>query len=265
LSKFDNLNFSDNAITFLKNGENLGFAIANNIATRFALYNGAEEVLLLNNDTIVTPAFLKNLLDFSKSNPDYVALTPLICLAEPRDIIWNCGGRITWFGNRRYFFAGQNISKVPDIKYSDITFITGCALYYKPMITGLLSEQFFFGEEDFEFSLRLRQKKLKMACVYNSVIHHKVGNSINKTAKVSFNAIFLQYVSRLIDHKNYYIFPFRWLIMVMNSTYGFYLTFILYKYGFLKSIKFWFRICLYVIKHDKISKNDFINIMKLSF
>ena len=194
-----------------------------------------------------------------------MALTPKICLAEPKDVIWNCGGKVTWFGNRRYFYSGSNISHLPQITFSEITFITGCALLYKPEITGLLSEQFFFGEEDFEFSLRLLRKKQKMACVYDSLIYHKVGRSVKVNFDVSYNRLFLHYVSRLINHKAYYSKMFRWFIRILHLFYGFYLTFVRHKYGFINSIKFWLKVSQYVSNHDKVAKGDFISIMKLSF
>lgn len=261
----ENLSFSNNVITFLRNDQNYGFAIANNIGAKFALLNGAEEILLLNNDTITTPTFLDHLLEFSKNNPGYVALTPKIYLAEPRDIIWNCGGKVTWFGNRRYYFAGQNTALVPSISFSEITFITGCALYFKPGLTGLLSEQFFFGEEDFEFSLRLLKKKQKMACIYDSVIYHKVGQSLKSTSTVKLNSLFLHYVNRLIDHKSYYPSIYRWVIKIMNLSYGFYLTFYRNKFGLRNSIKFWIGVNRYVKHHNEISKNDFDFIMQQTF
>jgi len=264
-SKIGNLCFANSTITIIRNDDNYGFAVGNNIGAKFAMQNGTDQILLLNNDTIVTPSFLKELLSFSLSYPVYVALTPMICLADKKDTVWNCGGKVTWFGNRRYYHSDENISRVPKILFSDVTFITGCALLFRPAATGLLTEQFFFGEEDFEFSLRLLRSKQKMACVYNSLIYHKVGTSIKKDYDLLYNRLFLHYVCRLINHKRYYSKSFRWLIKVMHLGYGYYLTMVRYKYGLIKSIRFWNTVNKYVIDHDKVSKYDFLNIMKLSF
>ena len=43
--------------TLLEAGENRGFAAGCNVGIRYALENGADQVLLLNNDTLVTPDF----------------------------------------------------------------------------------------------------------------------------------------------------------------------------------------------------------------
>ena len=263
--KTDNLSFNDHVVTIIENEENLGFAIANNIGIDFSVMNGYDKILLLNNDTIVTPGFLKILNDFSVNNPEYAALTPVICYADQPDIIWNCGGKITWFGNRRYYYTGQSLSNLPGKEYSEITFITGCALFFKPLETGNLSEKYFFGEEDFELSLRLANSKKKIACVYNSLIFHKVGSSIKKHSEGSLNGLFLQYVSRFIDHKTYYSTIFRWLIFLINTFYGLYLTTAKYKAGFRKSLRFWFLVGRYSSEMNGINKNDFEKIMHLSF
>ena len=45
----------------LEAGENLGFSAGNNLGIRYALSEGADFVLLLNNDTLVTEGFLEGL------------------------------------------------------------------------------------------------------------------------------------------------------------------------------------------------------------
>ncbi|MGD0340089.1 MAG: glycosyltransferase family 2 protein [Bacteroidales bacterium] len=261
---FEKVN-SKEKLVFIDNNENLGFAVGNNVALKYILKKNGNNAMLLNNDTVVEKNAITKLMNYLTANDDYVALTPQIRYFDPSNIIWNCGGKITWFGNRRYFYAGENISKIPKIALSEITFITGCALLFRPRVTGLLSEQFFFGEEDFEFSLRLLKNKQKIACIYDSIIYHKVGGSFNKYSKLSLNGIFLHYASRLIDHKAYYSTFYSRIIRVINLTYGFYLTSMRYKIGIRKSLKFWFEVNNYSIKHNEIKKSDFNNIMKLNF
>lgn len=254
--------FDDGAITIIRNNENLGFAKANNIGIKYSLEIKSETVILLNNDTIITNDFINNLVAFSNSNPEYVALTPKIFLAEPSDVIWNCGGKITWYGNRKYYYAGKKSKSVPIKGFQKISFITGCALFFKPCITGMLTEKFFFGEEDFEFSLRLKKLNLKMACVFDSVIYHKVGQSIKKQSSETANSLFLHYASRLIDHKDYYSGIERKLIKIIHIFYGFYLTTFKYSYSIKDSIKLWVNINTYVDHHYDIPKKEFFRIIE---
>lgn len=199
---------SEDLLVFIENGENLGFAKGNNVGVRFAELLGAEWAMLLNNDTVVAPEMFRELRVFQEAHPEFVAVTPQIRYYEPKTRIQNCGGDLTYFGSRKYRFAGKDASTLPKTGYSPVTFVTGCALLFKHRITGALCEEFFFGEEDYEFSLRMKKRGLQMACAYGAVVHHKIGSSIGRSSR-PLGGILVQYASRLINTRNYYS-RFRW-------------------------------------------------------
>lgn len=180
--------------------ENYGFAKGNNIAVSLAMQSQPERLLLLNNDTEVEPDFLTRLEEFQKMNPRYKVLTPLIFFNSDRNKIWNAGGKLS-MGFRKYYYANQGREAVKESIYKPITFVTGCALYFSPEILDedgrILTERFFFGEEDFEFSIRMKRAGIKMACVMGSVIYHKVGSSINKS--LAPGKFYIHYLNRFID------------------------------------------------------------------
>ena len=197
--------------------ENYGFAKGNNKALEFAACFNPTYFLLLNNDTLVTPDFLIRLESFMLSNDEYKALTPLIRLYPDTDKIWNCGGKLK-AGFRKYFYADQPISSVAETSHIDITFITGCALFIDAkLIEGqkLFTERFFFGEEDFDFSLRMKKANNKMACLIDSQIYHKVSSS-NASAKF-LNKTYVYYLNRFIDVRLHYgIFMYcAWLLIYL--------------------------------------------------
>lgn len=187
-------------IKLLENGSNYGFAKGNNLALRYAAGFNPDNYILLNNDTEVAPDFLTGLEHFHVINPEYKVLTPRINLFYDKERIWNCGGRL-FAGFRRYFFAGQHESKSIQKPYYRITFVTGCALYFTPDVLEtdgtLLTERFFFGEEDFEFCIRMKKKRVKMACVTDSVIYHKV--SASSKGKNVVGTYYLHQLNRYID------------------------------------------------------------------
>ncbi|HVB56360.1 MAG TPA: glycosyltransferase family 2 protein [Candidatus Acidoferrales bacterium] len=194
---------SEDSLVFIENGENLGFAKGNNVGIRFAELVGAEWVMLLNNDTVVAPEAFHELREFVKSYPEFSAITPQIRYYNQKTRIQNCGGDLTYFGSRRYKFANMDASALPESDFSVVTFVTGCALLFKHRVTGGLTEDFFFGEEDYEFSLRMRKRGLEMACVHGAVVYHKVSVSIAKSSR-PLGGIMVQYASRLINTRNYY-------------------------------------------------------------
>jgi len=195
-------------------GENLGFAGGSNVGIRYALKAGAEYVLLLNNDTVLEPDALARLLAFLIEHPDYAAVTGQIRYWG-RPVIWNCGGDLTWFGSRRYLFGERPVASVPQEGWRTITFITGCAALMRTSVFtqhGLLTERFFFGEEDYELSLRLRRARCLIACTFDAVIHHKVGSSIDRTAPAgAIGRYYIYYLNRFIDMRDHYPLPVWWL------------------------------------------------------
>ena len=181
-------------------GENLGFAKGNNAAVRLLASYPPDRYLLLNNDTVVEPDFLDNLIAFETNHIEYVALTPLICYNNPRSLVWNAGGK-QFFGLRKYYYAMCPVSEIKEQDYIPVTFLTGCALYFSAKVfneDGVpLTERFFFGEEDFDFCLRMNQQKRKMACVLSSTIYHKVSASVQN--KDSVGRVYINTLNRFID------------------------------------------------------------------
>ena len=201
------------AVELIENGANLGFAAGSNVGIRRALAAGAEQVLLLNNDTVLAPDAIEILTRFLDQHPDYAAVTGQIRYAS-RPVIWNCGGDLTWFGSRRYLYGEQPVEKVPQTGWRRITFVTGCAALIRASVFrehGLLTERFFFGEEDYELSQRLRRAQLRIACCFDAVIHHKVGSSIDRAAPpAALGRYYIYYLNRFIDMKDYYPRPIWW-------------------------------------------------------
>ena len=212
-----NVTLTNGHILLYQLGDNYGFSKGNNIGIQFASFFHPEYYLLLNNDTEVEPDFLCRLIEFQRAHTQYKVLTPLIHYYYDKYLIWNGGGNIYW-GFRKYHFADQNESVVPKQESIPCTFITGCALFFVPELLDekqrLLTEKFFFGEEDFEFGLRMKKLKVKMACVLDSVIYHKVGGSRKSNAnKIGYTYIY--YLNRIINVRDYlpsWQFPFYELV-----------------------------------------------------
>lgn len=218
--------------------DNYGFAQGNNLGVALveALTREGEKpdhYLLLNNDTLVEPDFLEKLETFSSQNPQYVAMTPQIRRAGKRHLIWNCGGSLV-FGLRIYRYENKPYSEIKEKHFMPISLITGCALFVKRELIGfpdawlqkkskryasrphsrteatdILSNRFFFGEEDFDFSLRLQDQKKKMACVLDSVIYHKAGESRKQFLPAGH--LYMHHLNRFVDVRQHWR-PFKFFI-----------------------------------------------------
>jgi GT2 family glycosyltransferase len=247
------------SLILIKNNENLGFAKANNIGIKFGSLSGYEYIYLLNNDTVVEPDSLYNLLQVLH-NSNYAAVVPQIRYYKPNDVIWCCGGELKKF-YESYYYKNENIKVVPSKSLINITFATGCALLFKRSKIKQLSEKFFFGEEDVELSLRLKKNGMKMACVLNSIIYHKESASIDKSAKY-LNKIYIHKLNRMINIKDYA--PAYWPCIILYRSFKFFLLILLVeKRGWSKSLKYGLKFCKQAFTLSELNRETFFNILNM--
>lgn len=190
-----------NEYKLLRLDANYGFAIGNNKALAVAMQYNPDYCMLLNNDTEVEPDFLRKMLDYIHATPAVKVLSPCICYYYDKNKIWFSGGKLT-FAARKPISKAVTIDQLSSVPY-EISYISGCALFFDTSILNdrseLLYNGFFFGEEDYEFSLRMKKQKIKMACVPSSKIYHKVGASQKNTNdSKGLGRSYMYYHNRLI-------------------------------------------------------------------
>lgn len=196
-------------VELLPLGHNWGFAVGNNRAVAHARETfHPDSYMLLNNDTEVAPDFMAKLQAIRTEHPDLKVLGPLICYWSDKNRIWSCGGRLV-LGSRKSFYRDADVTALPDVTMMEVSFISGCALFVDASLMDadgrLLTERFFFGEEDYEFALRMRREGEKMAIVRDSVIWHKVASSARRVqTRTTLGRDYLYYLGRLIAARDYY-------------------------------------------------------------
>ncbi len=217
------ISYNSNSFLLFLNNQNSGFAKGNNIAIRWLLNAGYERILLLNNDTIIYPDTLEKLINHSmKINHDVI--TSNIVYHHDNKIIWNSGGRFTITGTRKYYNQNKKLAH-NNRGIKKIEFATGCALIVNASVfkdIGLLTEKFFFGEEDFDFCKRLKKSKKQVYCALDTVLEHKVGRS--KTLLLGtdiLQASSLHLINRLVCMKQYYPKPYWHIWQLMTVLYIF--------------------------------------------
>ena len=138
----------------IKSGKNGGFAFGNNVGISFALENGADYVLLINNDTEVKSDFLNILVDTLENKEEVGLATGLILNYYDKSKVWYAGGEINW--DKFYGLHVDEDKNVNEIKLEpkEITFATGCLMLIKREVfekIGLLPEDYFMYYEDVDF------------------------------------------------------------------------------------------------------------------
>ncbi len=176
-------------IEIITQAGNLGYAKANNVGIKKALKSGAEYIVLLNNDTLLSKDFLTSLISYMQTNSKTGCISPKIYFAKGYEyhkkrypvsqlgkIIWYAGGRIDW-QNMNAFHIGvdQYDQKQFDrITYTD--FATGCCLVIRAQVikqVGYLNEDLFLYWEDSDFSFRAKQAGWDIKYYPGSYIWHK--------------------------------------------------------------------------------------------
>ena len=253
-----------NRITIILNGENLGFAKGNNVGIKYALEKDFDYIFLLNNDTIISQqSFLSEMINFMEENKEVGVSVPCIYYYDQPDKIWNCGGKLLPFGWRKYFTSKDICNSKR--KYLNISFATGCALLIRKSILekfGLLTEDFFFGEEDYEFSMRMKKNKTKMACILNAKLFHKVSSSVSKLSEKKLKLAFIHHLNCLVHLKRYYPKILWKLYRVFALIYIFLMLRVRYKVRYKDAFNYIMKLAKESDRLSKVDKKTFDNVLR---
>ncbi len=175
-------------VTLICNTTNLGFAKGNNEVMTSILQK--EKVppylVLLNNDTVVEPNWLEELIKVAKSQNASMVSSKLINFFD-RSIMDNAGhlmmntGEIIPVGNNEPI---ENHSEIKE----NIGACGGAALYATEMLEdiGLFDDFFKTGYEDAELGLRAHILGYKTIYAPTAIVYHKVSQSIKKIFDYDF-------------------------------------------------------------------------------
>ena len=162
-------------IKAIYNEKNFGFAGGNNQGIRLALSEGADYILLLNNDTVVEPDFLTKLVEAGKNNPEYGILGPVIYEHNNKDRIQFAGGKINWNRTKGEHIVINNKKLAVD-NIINTDYITGCCLLIKREVIEKISqirEDYFLYYEDTDWNMRAQRVGYKCGVVPSAKIYHK--------------------------------------------------------------------------------------------
>jgi len=168
------------ALTLLRQPTNLGFAGGNNIGIQHALDTGAEWVLLLNNDTIVAPTLLQELMQAAEQHPQHRMIGPLILYFGEPTRIWSLGDRLlpgTLITRR--LWADAPVPPTLD-SFVEVDFLNACCMLIHRSVfatIGLFNANYFMYAEDVDLCWRARRADIKLGCATAARVWHKVSRS----------------------------------------------------------------------------------------
>ena len=174
-------------VHFVRSSHNGGWAGGNNIGLKYALERGAELVILLNNDTIVSPDFIARLHDAAQSHPDFGIIGPVIRFMDPPSDV-----QTDWVKFNRPnvpgFFQREAIpleTKNPP-KVQEVDIVNGCCLMVRRAVVekiGYVDEQFFLIHEESDFCLRSQKAGFRNGVLAESLVWHKGSSTFKREGK----------------------------------------------------------------------------------
>jgi len=169
-------------VVLIENDSNLGFAEGNNVGIRYLLEREFELVLLLNNDAVVEPRCLCELMRAAETDPAAAYGATIYELKAPGRI-WYAGGRIS----RLTLDARHETGSVGGTT-RPTEFVTGCCILFRAEAlrsVGLLDRDFFAYYEDVDWCLRARATGNRLVYVPGAVVRHDVSYSFGRLGDTS--------------------------------------------------------------------------------
>jgi hypothetical protein len=166
--------------SFVRNEANLGFGRGCNRGIRQAYADGADYVLLLNNDMEVAPGFLEPAVEMAESAAHVGLVTGKILFGDRRNVIWQAGGYIDGLRIQGISPAWNKVDSGEWDTVCDTDWASGAMLLI-PRATiervGVLPEEYFFGVEEWDYSTAVRKAGLTIRYVPDFKGYHYAGGS----------------------------------------------------------------------------------------
>lgn len=182
-----------NKIKLIENNENLGFSGGNNVGIDYAIDLGVEYILLLNNDTLVEPNMLQELLRVFESRSEVGIAVPKIYFAKGHEfhtnkysekergkVIWYAGGIMDWNNVLAYHRGVDEVDHGQFESVSKTDFATGCCLLIKKEVikhVGMFDENYFLYYEDNDLSERVKRDGYSIVFNPKAIVWHKNAQS----------------------------------------------------------------------------------------
>lgn len=204
--------FGDNVALIVKE-VNVGFAAGANAGIQYALDQGADWVLLLNNDTLVAPDMIARLVAAARRYPHVGILAPAIFYYDQPDRVWRLGDRHSRWMPIPFKISAKELRSGKEILPVD--YVTGCGMFVRRQVfltIGLFNPRYFMYYEDADFCRRAVRAGFSIACVPDAHMWHKVSGSTRGDVSLKY---YWRTRSRVQFYRQHYTLP-AWLFLTMS-------------------------------------------------
>lgn len=165
-------------VMMIENKENLGYAGGNNVGMRYAMDTDSKFFWLLNNDTVVAPDSLSELILAANKSTGCGLLSPVIYFYGEPEKVQFCGSILDW--RKKGFIHVSDVMSLKNIASAKDLVLWGTALLISRkvvMAVGFLNEKYFSYHEDIEYSVRALNNGFTNMVVSTAKVYHKEARS----------------------------------------------------------------------------------------
>lgn len=191
-------------ITYIQSGNNGGFSSGNNAGIQHALAKHFDYVMLLNNDTVVSPNFLESLVAAGEKFADVGIITGKGFYYSEPDKLHMCGGQLQKYKVTYKRFGADQLDADYESKEGHVNFASCYFMLVKSAVfreVGLLNDRYFGGTEETEFNYIVQKHGWKVYFCPQSKIWHKIGGSFRCGG---YDATYLSLRNKMLFAKNNY-------------------------------------------------------------
>jgi GT2 family glycosyltransferase/glycosyltransferase involved in cell wall biosynthesis len=176
-------------IRYQRNDANLGFARANNAGAAVAAH---KYLLLLNNDTLVQPGWLEQMVALAESDAS-IGIVGIKQLFPYTNTIHHTGIMFTAGGRPVHIYPHTDAALPHVNKQREYQAVNGACLLIERALfeqCGGLDEGYRNGYEDIDLCMAVRQRKRRIVCCTSAFIYHYGQISDTRTADDDRNAAY---------------------------------------------------------------------------
>jgi GT2 family glycosyltransferase len=158
---------------------------AYNAGLRYALKQGADYVLMLNNDTILDEEMTALLVEFAQKDARFGLITPKIYYYDRPEVIWFAGGMRSRFDFGAYGTGEGETDPQENSAAKEVDYAWACGmLMSREMLesVGMFDTQFYLYYDDVDYSIRVQEAGYEVWYVPEAKMWHKVSHSTSGSA-----------------------------------------------------------------------------------
>ncbi|MGI8420247.1 MAG: glycosyltransferase family 2 protein [Candidatus Levyibacteriota bacterium] len=172
----------------IHNADNSGFSGGYNIGIKTALKNGADAIMIVNNDTLLDPDLLINLEKVLYSDEIIGLTVPKIYFAKGHEfhkdrytkeqlgkVLWYAGGSVDW---KNIQSIHRGVDEVDEGQYNNtekVDFASGCCMMIKKEVfekIGMFDERYFLYYEDADLCERMKRAGYALYYAPDAFLYH---------------------------------------------------------------------------------------------